>query len=288
MSEPLVSVLITSYNRQAFIAEAIESVLISSFSNFELVIVDDNSNDDTFTIAEKYAANDKRIRLFKNQKNIGQFGNRNRAANLATGEYLIYVDSDDIMNKDAIERCMVSMISHPEVGFAMFQDSSENNFIVLKSNEAIRKHFFEKPFLTHGPGATIIKRSVFQEIGGFPLKYSVAGDMYYNLNAASHVNVLLLPYRVVNYRVHAGQELNNRYDYLWANYNYLHDALKELPLPLTGTEKQWLMNKNRRRFLVNVTYYFFQSFDLPRLCKLLTKTNFRFSDLFKAIFHKNI
>jgi len=158
----------------------------------------------------------------------------------------------------------------------------------LSSSEAIRHHFFGQPFLTHGPGATVVKRSMFHSIGGFPLEYSIAGDMYYNLNSASQTGVLLLPFRFLNYRIHEGQELNNKFDYLWANYNYLRDALQNLQLPLTIHEKKWLMNKNRRRFLINSIRFMSQELDLGRLRYLFKKTDFGFNDLVKAIFHKGL
>uniref|UniRef100_UPI00397D36C0 glycosyltransferase family 2 protein n=1 Tax=Salmonella sp. SAL04269 TaxID=3159847 RepID=UPI00397D36C0 len=65
MSQPvLVSVLMTAYNRQAFIAEAVESVLASTYPHFELIIVDDGSRDDTVSIAQSYAAKDNRIKVY--------------------------------------------------------------------------------------------------------------------------------------------------------------------------------------------------------------------------------
>jgi glycosyltransferase involved in cell wall biosynthesis len=89
---PLVSVLMTSYNRQDYIAEAIESVLNSKYQNFELIIVDDGSKDQTVKIAQEFAEKDKRIRLYINEKNLGDYGNRNKAASYATGKYIKYLD----------------------------------------------------------------------------------------------------------------------------------------------------------------------------------------------------
>src|SRR5665647_2829415 len=96
-SEYLVSVLMTAYNREKYNEEAIESVLTSSYNNWELIIVDDCSKDSTVDIAEKYARLDKRVHVYKNERNLGQFGNRNKAASYAKGVYLKYVDSDDII-----------------------------------------------------------------------------------------------------------------------------------------------------------------------------------------------
>ncbi|RZK18039.1 MAG: glycosyltransferase family 2 protein, partial [Flavobacterium sp.] len=72
---PLVSVLMTTYNREKFITESIESVLFSSYTNFELIIVDDASTDQTAIIAQRYAAKDNRVRLIVNESNIGDYPN---------------------------------------------------------------------------------------------------------------------------------------------------------------------------------------------------------------------
>ena len=80
MGVPQVSVLMTSYNRQDYIAAAIESVLASSLENFELIIVDDRSSDDTLSIARKYEQRDARIKVYLNEKNLGDYPNRNKAA----------------------------------------------------------------------------------------------------------------------------------------------------------------------------------------------------------------
>lgn len=74
---PLVSVLMTAYNRDKFIAEAIESVLASSFKDLELIIVDDCSTDKTLDIAKTFQQIDTRIKVFRNEENLGDYTNRN-------------------------------------------------------------------------------------------------------------------------------------------------------------------------------------------------------------------
>ena len=89
---PLVSVLMTAWNRQEFIAEAIESVLASTYNNFELIIVDDCSTDNTVAIARTYQEQDTRIKIFQNEKNLGDYPNRNKAVSYASGKYIKYLD----------------------------------------------------------------------------------------------------------------------------------------------------------------------------------------------------
>ncbi|MBK8712927.1 MAG: glycosyltransferase family 2 protein [Niastella sp.] len=98
--DPLVSVLMTAYNRQQFIAEAIESVLASTYQNWELIIVDDGSKDDTVAVTKSYAEKDNRIHVYVNEKNLGDYPNRNKAAFYANGKYLKYLDSDDLIMKE--------------------------------------------------------------------------------------------------------------------------------------------------------------------------------------------
>ena len=81
MATPLVSVLMTAYNREKYIAEAIESVLASTFQDFELIIVDDCSRDHTVEIVRRYTS-DPRLQVHVNEKNLGDYPNRNRAASL--------------------------------------------------------------------------------------------------------------------------------------------------------------------------------------------------------------
>ena len=88
-----ISVLMTAFNREKYIGEAIESVLASTFKDFELIIVDDCSSDKTVEIAKNYENLDKRVKVFLNEKNLGDYSNRNKAASLANGKYIKYVDA---------------------------------------------------------------------------------------------------------------------------------------------------------------------------------------------------
>src|SRR5690242_8323562 len=225
---PLVSILMTAYNREQFIAEAIESVLASSYQNFELIIADDGSSDNTVAIAKKYLAADHRIQLHINERNLGDYPNRNRAASLSKGKYIMFCDSDDCFFENTIEYCVGAMRENAHAKFGMYYAGKAEHPFLLHSSKALMKHFFHQPFLTIGPGGTIINKSFFDNIRGYPEKYGPANDMYFNLKACSQTDILLLPKLFLNYRIHSGQEKNNLYGYIHYNYRYLDDALKEL------------------------------------------------------------
>ena len=87
-ASPRISVLLTSYNRDRYIAEAIESVLAQTVTDFELIVSDDRSTDGTLEIIHEYARRDSRIRVSLNEQNLGEYANRRRAAELARGRFL--------------------------------------------------------------------------------------------------------------------------------------------------------------------------------------------------------
>jgi glycosyltransferase involved in cell wall biosynthesis len=282
---PLVSILMTVYNRERFIAEAIESVLASSYTHFELIIVDDMSIDRSVEIAGSYAAKDGRIRVHKNANNLGDYGNRNNAARLAKGEFMMYVDSDDLILPGGIADCVRAMLNFPDCGFGMFWNQSQEPTFVMTPEQSIRRHFFDSPFLKMGPGGTILRTSFFRAIGGYPEKYGPANDMYFNLKAACAGPTLFLPFDFMFYRLHEGQQINNTYGYMVNGYRYMKDALTELPLPLDAKEIEWIGNKNKRRFVTNITTYFFKSFDFPKTKHAVRQTGFGLHDMLKGLFH---
>ena len=115
MSQPLVSIVLTLYNDERFIAEAIESVKGQSYPNWELIIVDDASTDKSAEIAETYTE-DKRIRLIRNAKN-GQVSNAHNVGDRACrGAYIAPLDSDDLWDPEKLTKQVAYMEKHPECG----------------------------------------------------------------------------------------------------------------------------------------------------------------------------
>ena len=104
MTENKVSVLIPMYNGDQYIVAAIESVLRQSYSNIELIIVDDGSTDNSVNIMQQYLSADTRIQLIQNENNLGLVGNWNRCVELATGEWIKFLFQDDLLEPSCIER----------------------------------------------------------------------------------------------------------------------------------------------------------------------------------------
>lgn len=284
MKRPVVSVLMTAYNRENFISEAIESVLASTYPKFELIIVDDCSTDRTAEIAKSYRSKDSRVVVYINEKNLGDYPNRNRARSYAKGDYIMFVDSDDTIYPEGIEHVIQTMQKFPEASFGMRLFNRDCEPFQAPGREVIRGHFFQKSSLTIGPGGTVLKRSFLEEINGYPEKYGPANDMYFNLKAANQCSMVLIPFEYMNYRLHDGQQQNNRFSYLYNNYLFLNDALKELDLPLNEKEKRWLMRKNKRRFFVNLFKYYRAGYSLPQLKVAIDRAGFTIKDSLQAVF----
>ena len=114
--DPLVSVVMPVYNGARYLPEAIESILNQTFSNFELVIIDDGSTDNSWDILTAYAAQDSRIVLSRNSENIKLIKTLNRGLSLARGQYIARMDADDISLPERLERQVTYLQCHPEVG----------------------------------------------------------------------------------------------------------------------------------------------------------------------------
>ena len=104
----LVSIVMPSYNTAKYIGASIRSVLAQSYSNWELIIVDDCSTDDTDNVIKQYLT-DNRIRFLKNEKNSGAAVSRNRALREAKGKWIAFLDSDDLWEPDKLERQIAFM-----------------------------------------------------------------------------------------------------------------------------------------------------------------------------------
>ena len=234
MDGPLVSVLMTAYNRERYITEAIESVLASHYPHFELIIVDDGSTDATVAIAKSYAAKDPRVTVHINEKNLGDYPNRNRAASHARGKYLKYLDSDDLIYRHGLQALVDFMEQDQEaaMGISYKQNITHRPFPwIMEPSESLRHHFFIQGFLDSGPTGTIIRRECFETLGGFSGKRMI-GDMEFGLKAAANYKVMLLPPSLSFWRSHGDQEIsigNANDSYFPLTEALLHEQVEHLP-----------------------------------------------------------
>ncbi len=113
-NKPLVSVIMPAYNAGRFLAPAIESILQQTYPNFEFIIVDDASIDNSWQIIQKYARKDKRIHAFRNPQNLGVSATANFAISLAKGQYIARMDADDVSLPYRLEKELKFLQQNPK------------------------------------------------------------------------------------------------------------------------------------------------------------------------------
>jgi glycosyltransferase involved in cell wall biosynthesis len=248
MSAPAVSVLMTAYNRAPYIAASVESVLGQTFDDFELIVVDDGSTDGTLEVVRGFARRDPRIRVEVNERNLGQFGNRNRASELARAPLLKYHDSDDLMYPHCLAVVVGMMAMVPSAGFGLscgwFWPGGPCPMLLTPRMSYQREYLGTGMFMCGPPGA-IFRADVFRQLGGF-VDEGVPSDYLFWLRACAQVNVALLPADLFWYRMHPAQEFQSAraQDEYARTFGASWRALHAAECPLTPEERE-LAKRNR-------------------------------------------
>jgi glycosyltransferase involved in cell wall biosynthesis len=139
--QPLISILVPFFNRKKLLMECVNSIIQSSYSNIEVICIDDCSTDGTYKEIEKIASNDRRVRLYRNKRNIGIGLNRNLLISKAKGEYVMFVDSDDLIHKDLI-KILYTAITKSNRNIAFCNYSSHINKVLNKDNSIPKQYVF--------------------------------------------------------------------------------------------------------------------------------------------------
>lgn len=136
-SAPLISIIVPAYNVEKYIKACLDSIIIQTYSNFEVIVINDGSTDQTEKILNEYESNPK-IRIFS-QKNGGLSAARNQGLKLANGELVCFIDSDDSVKSDYLEKLVAPFIEDSDVDITVcgYQEKFENSVInhVLKSQK---------------------------------------------------------------------------------------------------------------------------------------------------------
>lgn len=200
---PMVSVYITNHNYGDYIEQAIESVLNQSLQDFELIIIDDGSTDNSREIIERYAASDRVITIF--QHNRGLNVSNNIALRTARGRYIMRLDADDYLDENALQVMAGVLDRDPETGL-VFPDY----FLVNKSGEVmevVRRHDFDDVELLDQPAhgaCTMIRRSCLLELDGYDESFSCQDGWDLWIRFVQHYKVDNVNLPLFYYRQHGG------------------------------------------------------------------------------------
>lgn len=217
MKAPKVSVCIPVFNPGPFLTEAIDSVLAQTFTDFELLVVDDASTQPVDGVVSRY--NDPRLRFEKNPHNLGLVGNWNRCIELARGEYITLFHQDDVMAPSNLA-CKVALLdSHARIGFVYSNVDRLNAVGDRIGSYPIRQpeedaivpgcQLFEMAARLGNPvacPAVIARRECYQKLGFFDHRLPFATDLEMWLRLAAHYDIGYIAAPLVSIRVHSGQE----------------------------------------------------------------------------------
>ena len=207
MTPPAVCVVMTAFNRERYIAQSIESVLAQTFTDLELVIVDDCSTDGTLDVAARYQS-DPRVRIVGNDHNLGDYPNRNYGATLARGEFLKYHDSDDVMYADCLAVMTAGLRCAPSAAFALTAPHTWAGGpcpMLLTPQLAYERAFLGQGLFHLGPACALFRRRAFLALGKFP-EAGVHSDALFWIRACQTADVVLVRADLFWYRQHAQQE----------------------------------------------------------------------------------
>lgn len=177
MSAPRLSIILPNYNHAEFLPRCLEASLQQSFSDFEMIVIDDCSTDNSYEILQEYARNDSRIRLHRNEKNQGVVATLNRALGLARGDYVHGAAADDYILPGYYEAAMDMFAKYPQAAICLGQtrlvNGQGNLFEVVPGEWASERDYISPEELAGRmtmcgvPGPALWRRDVFLAAGGY-------------------------------------------------------------------------------------------------------------------------
>ena len=210
---PLVSVIMPSYNHERYISEAIESVLNQTFTDFELIIIDDASKDESKQIIESYRKKDDRIKAIFHDRNMGVERTANDGIELANGKFIALFASDDVWLPEKLEEQLKVFQRDPQVGLvysdAYIINERKNNEVTKFSDTSTfyRGDIYKKLLCADSkfiPGLTImVKKECFDRVGLQDPETHGIGDYDMLLRITKEYNVDFVDKPLAKYRQHS-------------------------------------------------------------------------------------
>ena len=250
----LVSVIIATYNRRDFIVDAIESVIAQSYKDWELIIIDDGSTDDTKDIIEKHLESEKISYYYQN--NQKQASALNTGLKYAHGDWIAFLDSDNKWLSDRLELGINCILSNPDMGLIYGDIYTINEAGVRVSEKNMKRYtgnvtarlLFDN-FISFN--TTLIRKDILEKIGGFNADLDRAPDYDCWLRASTITKFLYISEYLAEYRVMDNQISSDKTSRFDNNEKTLKRFLYNYPNAVTMMEKK----KGLSAFYLRKAYY---------------------------------
>lgn len=206
LKKPLISVVMPAYNVDRYIAQAIESILNQTFKDFELIIINDASSDNTAKIIQGYKKRDKRVRVLNNKTHLLIAASLNKAVNLSRAEIIARMDADDISLLNRLKLQYSFLKKNPDIAVV-----GGDIVIIDKDGKEISKREYptasadlKKTMFRYSPFAhpvVMFRKKIFLEFGGYNLKMIPCEDIDLWFKIGSKYKFASIPEYVLQYRI---------------------------------------------------------------------------------------
>lgn len=262
---PIVSVVLPVFNGEKTIRATIDSVLAQTFSDFELIIINDGSTDSTLEIVSQYQ--DSRLKVFS-YSNAGLSATRNRGISLASGEYIACIDADDLWLVSKLEVQLNALKNNPEavLAYSWTDFIGESGQVTHSGSHAkwsgyVYEQLLIQHFLESGSNA-LIRKSILEKVGLFDESLKAAEDWDLHLRIAAHYPFAVTPSVQVLYRQPAQSMSSNV-------LRQEQESLKVLKRAFEQSQNSWV----KRQSLANLYLYLtFKAVDNPLFSFMTTAT----------------
>ncbi len=215
---PKVSIILATRNNCLYIMEAVESVLKQSYSNWELIVIDDQSTDNTSEVLQIYTESDKRIKYIKNAKRKGLVKSLNKGIKLSTGQYIGRIDGDDIwLNTDKLTKQIDFITKNPKAilvgtwGYKIDERGTKVSSLKYPTKDSdIKKYILFENCFIHS--SVIFKKKIIVEMGSYDDVFTHAEDYALWLKVSKKGQIGNIPEYMVGYRI-------NHHGVGYTNYN---------------------------------------------------------------------
>jgi glycosyltransferase involved in cell wall biosynthesis len=315
--DPLVSIIFTSYNHSNYLSQALKSLVSQTYSNFELIIIDDCSTDGSQEILQEFQSQfPQKIKLHLLSKNTGSYVKAsNFGAKMASGTYIIFAQCDDYSEVNQFERLVSVLEQNPDIGvvFSCSKLIDQNgNFIItdfdLRSSAFKRKCATDsvvpgkmmRNFLAHSCvipnlSAAMVRKEILVQSGGLSDKYFVAADWAMWLDLSERTNFYYINEPLNNFRQHnttirssikAKNQISEIYSIFYSHIDKWNIGFMESLKFRLGVARIWLLYyfEGRRAFMMSFWELFRQFYKLDKLIVLylLISSNIVFFETIKS------
>ena len=204
--ETVISIILPVYNGAKYLHACIQSIFDQTFKDWELIIIDDYSDDNSYMILEEYCIKDSRIILLRNDSKKGLSYSLNKALEYAGSNYIARIDADDIMLPNRLKFQLEFLKNNLDYGMVASRvEFIDSNTLKLGVSDPITELLLKKKFGKNNPifhSSTLIRRSILSLVGNYNPRYNLAEDYDLWLRIYKHSKIKVLPEILTKYRIH--------------------------------------------------------------------------------------